>query len=436
MANEAATAKDAQFVLVSMLPDLCLTPSKNGPPIPYPVTHDMGQSKQCSPNVYFRGQPAYLHEESYVDNIKGDEPGAGKGVVSGTHTEISRSEKHSTSVFVNGKYLVRTGDMVWMNRAEPGNAGGSTGGTSSGKAARWSCRKGQIAAAKDQLQDMPDGPEKERLQDATERFERNNVAVEHARLSQNIYDPSQSSTEGWFDISNDPEKLAVYGLEPMDLQIEGSNFRAAVYEPDPAVFGTDMKPTVVFKGTQNGEDWKNNFAQGVNMHSSYYESAVRIGTKLGDAGEPVHISGHSLGGGKASAASQASGMPATTFNAAGLHSSTVERYGGTVHQADIQAYRIKGELLTGLQEPGWRSTGTTAAAGFAIGGIKGAAIGVLGHWGVSALMPDAVGTPYTLNNKSSNPYTNHLMDPVIEAIEDEKSADQQTIASVTGKTCP
>ena len=433
MASEAATAKDGQFVLVSMLPDVCFTPSKNGPPIPYPITHNMGQSKQCSPNVYFRGQPAYLHEESYVDNVRGDEPGAGKGVVSNTHTKISRSQKHSTSVFVNGKYLVRTGDMVWMNRDDPGNAGGGTGGgNSSGKAARWNCRKGQIAAAKDQLEDMPDGPEKERLQQATERFERNNVAVEHARLSQHVYDPDMPPPEGWVDISNDPEQLKQLGLESKNLQQEGSNFRAAVYAPDPAVFGEDMKPTVAFKGTENLEDWKNNLAQGVNMKSDYYERAVRIGTKLEESGAQVHITGHSLGGGLTSAASQASGMPGTTFNAAGLHQKTVGRYGGTVQQTDIQAYRVKGEALTGLQEPGMLASIGAAGVGAALGGSLGAAGAAM----ALRTIPSAIGTPYALDGKGLNPIDRHGMHQVIDSIEAEKSADQQSIASATGKTCP
>ena len=69
MANEAATAKDAQFVLINILPDVCLTPSKSGYPVPYVITHKMDQSEQCSPNVFFRGKPAYLHNESYVDNL-------------------------------------------------------------------------------------------------------------------------------------------------------------------------------------------------------------------------------------------------------------------------------------------------------------------------------------------------------------------------------
>ncbi|MGE6340555.1 PAAR-like domain-containing protein, partial [Acidovorax sp. NPDC077664] len=102
MANEAATAKDAQFVLVNLVPDVCLTPSKKGYPVPYVITHQMDQSEQTSPNVFFRGKEAYLHNESYVDNVRGDEPGAGKGVVSDTHVQISHNIDKSATVFVNG----------------------------------------------------------------------------------------------------------------------------------------------------------------------------------------------------------------------------------------------------------------------------------------------------------------------------------------------
>ena len=57
-----------------------------------------------------------MHEESYVDDVTGDEPGEGGGVVSGTNTRISRSIEKSESVYVNGRRIVRTGDKVWMNR--------------------------------------------------------------------------------------------------------------------------------------------------------------------------------------------------------------------------------------------------------------------------------------------------------------------------------
>ena len=119
MADENIVAKDARFRITSLAPDVCLTPGKSGYPIPYPITHKMDQSENCSPNVYFRGKAAFLHNESFVDNVKGDEPGKGKGVVSQTHMKISHSIRHSRDVYVNGKAIVRTADQVWMNWKKP-----------------------------------------------------------------------------------------------------------------------------------------------------------------------------------------------------------------------------------------------------------------------------------------------------------------------------
>lgn len=119
MADENIVAKDARFRLVSLAPDVCITPSKKGVPVPYPITHTMDQSQQCSPNVFLQGKPVYLHNESYVDKVTGDEAGTGLGVVSGTHVKISHSIDKSPSVFVNGQPIVRTADRVWMNWKKP-----------------------------------------------------------------------------------------------------------------------------------------------------------------------------------------------------------------------------------------------------------------------------------------------------------------------------
>lgn len=441
MAHEAATAKDGQFVLISLVPDVCLTPGKSGYPVPYVITHKMDKSEQCSPNVFFRGKAAYLHNESFVDRVMGDEPGAGKGVVSQTHLEISHSIAHSASVFVNGRPIVRTGDAMWMNWTKPGSGGGEAAKSESqaqAKGKRWRCRQGQIAAAKDKLGQMPEGGERDKLAAATERFERNNKAVEYARLSDNVYDPSKGPPLGWGNISDDPEALARYGLNPDQLQQPGSDFRAAVYEPDPAVFGDDMKPTVVFRGTQSGQDWRNNFAQGLNQESPYYKSAVDIGLNLRRSGANVDITGHSLGGSLASAASRASGLPATTFNAAGLHPETVGRYGGNPQvpaREKIQAYRVTGEVLTGIQEQGALGTLAGAGLGALAGGPVGAVLGALAKIDLSALMPDAVGVPHELPGHGANPVDRHGMDQVIEGIEAQKSEDQTVLAKATGKSC-
>jgi ribosomal protein S28E/S33 len=119
MALEEGTAKDSDFVIISMAPDVCMTPGKTGYPIPYPITHKFDQSERVSNSVFFRGKPAYLHNASYVDNVKGDMPGKGGGVVSQVNVKISHSIDKSSSVFVNNKHTVRTGDMMWMNGKKP-----------------------------------------------------------------------------------------------------------------------------------------------------------------------------------------------------------------------------------------------------------------------------------------------------------------------------
>ncbi len=120
MANEKATAKNAEFVLVCMAPDVCWTPiGSKKVPIPYFITHTMATSQQCSRNVFFNGKAAYLHANSYVDNVTGDEPGIKGGVVTGVNMKVSHSQQHSASVYINGKPMVRTGDMVLMNTKKP-----------------------------------------------------------------------------------------------------------------------------------------------------------------------------------------------------------------------------------------------------------------------------------------------------------------------------
>lgn len=120
MADEQITAKHSDFVLISLVPDVCLTPIGNSiVPIPYPITHDLGASEQCSEDVFVDGEPAFLHQLSFVDDVQGDEPGTKGGVISGVYTKISHSLQHSGSVYINGHAIVRTGDLVQMNTKKP-----------------------------------------------------------------------------------------------------------------------------------------------------------------------------------------------------------------------------------------------------------------------------------------------------------------------------
>ncbi|EGU56861.1 PAAR repeat-containing protein [Vibrio nigripulchritudo ATCC 27043] len=206
--------------------------------------------------------------------------------------------------------------------------------------------------------------------EAADRFAMDMDAAEKAMLSDHVYTvgkPDDKLDErrlqlrkdfegdsGWSEAS--PAELKNLGLRKKDLTIKDSNFQAQVYMPDKNVFGPSAKPVVVFRGTEMPklDDWKNNSAQGRDKESAYYRRAVDIGKAVKKQGLPVEISGHSLGGGMGSAACKASGMSCVTFNAAGLHSNTVERYGVPKAKQGpdtlIKGYRTEGDILTYVQE--------------------------------------------------------------------------------------
>lgn len=406
MAENLVARKENGWKVVSASPDVCKTPmGSSTPPVPYPVVANLSTTNQPAGTVRSNGYPLVLFDASFTPATQGDQAGTAKGVKSGTVGAQCWPKARSSTVRVEGKRVIRHGDAFWMN--------GSYSAPPS-KAERWKARQDQIAAAREKAKGMPDGEGKTKLENAANRFEKNNYAVERAKLAQNVYTPEQGAPEGWNNISNDPKALQKMGLKPSDLSIQGSDFRAQVYAPDPAVFGDSMPAEVVFKGTTSKEDWANNFAQGMDNQSDYYQQSVTIGNKLARAGTPAHISGHSLGGGLASAASRSSGIAATTFNAAGLHPNTVSRYGGTLTNSAIDAYRVEGEVLTHVQEGGFWDGGPLQSL---LGGA----------------MPDAVGAPHQLPGHGINRISRHGMDQVIDGIEQQKQEDQATIGSALGQ---
>ncbi|MEM6455392.1 MAG: hypothetical protein AAF772_09890, partial [Acidobacteriota bacterium] len=69
-------------------------------------------------------------------------------------------------------------------------------------------------------------------------------------------------------------------------------------------------------------------------------------------GDDLTITGHSLGGGLAAAAGTVVGVETTTFNAAGVHSNTLEPFGLTRDDADglVESFSVDGEILNGAQD--------------------------------------------------------------------------------------
>ncbi len=199
-------------------------------------------------------------------------------------------------------------------------------------------RLAMIAAAREKIENMPPGPERDRLLAAANRLELNNVAVERARLAADVYnaDPN-SAPEGWTRV------------EQIDNQDTG--FFAAVYRSD-----IDGSTVVAYRGTEPGTrgDWFDaNIPQGRGNASPQYAQAAEYArdVQLRNPNTPIEFTGHSLGGGLAATGAMATGGRANTFNAAGIHDNTYGRYGLDRNAASgINNFRNDGEILTGLQE--------------------------------------------------------------------------------------
>jgi hypothetical protein len=274
-----------------------------------------------------------------------------------------------------------------------------------------------------------------------QRLRGNMDEVENMRCAKHVYIANDQNVPA--ELRDNPPpgfiKATEAQLESMQLSQdmltpEGSQFRAAVYMKDPAVWGPNPDPAAVitFRGsTPDKEDWDNNFAQGVDREAPYYKRAVEIGNRLAASRSKVRIVGHSLGGGLASAAQGGSGLDASTYNAAGLHPNTVARYSQDREhlQAEaprIAAFRIEGEVLTKTQESLWGSKGVSAVSHGAVG-IK------------HDLKPAHDRRYFEENdkiraNKDDN-YEGYLhgMDQVIAATEKQKETDENALKGCLAK---
>lgn len=149
-------------------------------------------------------------------------------------------------------------------------------------------------------------------------------------------------------------------LDPALLSDDRSGFSAEIYQHE------DGGYVVAYRGSELGSqrseimDWVNNGQQGVGLDSAQYSSAIELAKRaeqvFGDGN--VALTGHSLGGGLASAASLATGASAVTFNSSGLSNETLESLGfspnavrdSVADSGQVRRYAVNGDQLTGAQE--------------------------------------------------------------------------------------
>ncbi len=150
----------------------------------------------------------------------------------------------------------------------------------------------------------------------------------------------------------DDDALRAAGIDPALLQDRKSGFDAAFYRD---ASGT---VTLIYAGTDEGRDWKHNFGQGLGFKDAQYDQAIALAREAKLAfGDRLVLGGQSLGGGLAAAAAMVNEVPAVTFNAAGVHDRTIERYGVDARVAKREAdaglirhYVVDNDILTHLQE--------------------------------------------------------------------------------------
>src|SRR6185312_12008109 len=171
----------------------------------------------------------------------------------------------------------------------------------------------------------------------------------------------------WLGVNWSEKKIQDY-LQPLH-----SDFRAEIYLPDPRVYGPDVKPVIVIKGS-NGlvavldgkggiilresalEDWIENGRQGIGLESDHADRAMTLMTDFHYSFKrPFECAGHSKGAASASAGAELTGMTAYIYNGAGLHPNTVQRYAQQHHlpvlgtDQIIHSYYVHGEMLHDAQ---------------------------------------------------------------------------------------
>ena len=155
--------------------------------------------------------------------------------------------------------------------------------------------------------------------------------------------------------------VSIPDLAPKMLRNGKSGFDAAIYRNDQGQY------VVAFRGTDQwfgpeGADINANSGQALGLTTEQYKQAITLAQSAVRAfgRGNVIFTGHSLGGGLASAAMLATGAPGVTFNAAGLSDNTLRSLdlGKTPNaireelagSGQIRRYNVEGDLLTGLQQ--------------------------------------------------------------------------------------
>ncbi|MGN7727171.1 Mbeg1-like protein [Luteimonas sp. 22616] len=192
-----------------------------------------------------------------------------------------------------------------------------------------------------------------------------------AMMSNDAYAADNPKTEqalqdaGWNRLEPNEAGNALVDAQGREIPIDpallstGNGFDAAIYQNDQGQY------VVAYRGTDNWGltnpgDADDNGLQGLGFETGQYSDAIALAQRaeqvFGDGN--VVVTGHSLGGGLASAAALATGASGVTFNAAGLSNETLESLGfnpnavrdSVADNGQLRRYIVNGDPLNGAQQ--------------------------------------------------------------------------------------
>lgn len=187
-------------------------------------------------------------------------------------------------------------------------------------------------------------------------------SLEAAMMSNHVYEGSGELSGGWicnylYSNPNNGLKYGIYSRLKENGTFEYALVFAGTKITDPKDLQTD-KDQYMGKMDEwflqdNGEKGKTQYGEAL-TESKRFLSAIE--------GSEGTILGHSLGGGLATVGSLATGLPAMTFNPAGVHKNTINRLGlQNANSSQITNYVIAGEIVSvsNMLNPNIINMGTT-----------------------------------------------------------------------------
>jgi len=145
-------------------------------------------------------------------------------------------------------------------------------------------------------------------------------------------------------------------VDPSTLGLDDSLFNHGSFSATLFYNAQTDEYVVAYRGTDDAGDWKDNVLQSGGDVTDQYQRAVDLAIAVQKAlpNETLSFTGHSLGGGLATAAALSVNAPARVFNPSALHPKTAATLGLDYALAPslVKVTTVDGDLLTTMQASG------------------------------------------------------------------------------------